>query len=802
MKFTLNWLREFVELPTDDPNEIRRVLEGLGHEVEEMMLLEPTFSKVVIGKVLDVAPHPNADQIWLCRVDVGSEELEIICGAWNFEAGAVVPVAVPGAVLGSEMEIGRRDIRGVESNGMICSEAELEIGDDAEGIMVLNDDYPTAATEIGADLTRILDFPDVYYDVSITPNRPDCMSVVGLAREIAAYYDVPLELPDISIDSIDESPPESQISITIEDAEACPRFAGRQMRNVVVGPSPHWLRSRLAAAGVRPINNVVDASNYAMIEWGHPTHAFDLDRLGTTVSVRRAVEGEAITTLDGTERSLVATDIVVTNGHRAVAVAGVMGGADTEVHAGTTSLLIEAAYWDPPSIMFTSKRLGLRSEASSRFERGMDPDFCGLAADRVAQLLEDIAGAEAVAGPVDAYPGNRPSRHVSLNLSDVPRHLGIKLTSDAVTGLLERLDFEVAGSDPLDVTVPKRRPDVARRVDLIEEIARLHGFDSIPDRVATGTGGGLPVFERGLRQLRAAMVGAGYFEVMSFSFIGADDLDALQLPPDDERRSGIRVANPLRDEEGVMRTTLLPGLLKAAAVNVARKTSDVSLFETGKVFLNGGGKIPDQPEHMGFIAVGRRYGDWESEPREVNIRDATGLWSLVAHELRLPMPGVRKARLPTFHPGRAAEVLIAGDVVGAVGELHPRVAAAFGLSGRVIAGEIDLEGILVSREPWTYEPPSVYPPAIFDLAFEVDEPVEAGAVLDAIDESGGALVEARKIFDLFRGNPLPAGRKSIAVRLTLRAPDRTLTDEEVAPIRRVIVARVEEATGASLRGEA
>jgi phenylalanyl-tRNA synthetase beta chain len=800
MKLTLNWLRDFVDLPGADPEEIRDVFESLGHEVEEMKALEASFSGVVVGRVLEVGPHPNADQVRLCRVDTGSEELDIVCGAWNFEAGAVVPVAVPGATLQGTYEIGRRKIRGVVSNGMICSEAELELGEDAAGIMVLTADYPEAADHIGDDFAEVLSLPDVYYEISITANRPDCMSVLGLARELAAYYEAPLHVPAVSVV---EQEPGSTVSVTIDDAEACPRFAAREMSDVKVGPSPHWLRWRLALAGVRPISNVVDASNYAMIEMGHPTHAFDLDRLADTVVVRRAAPDETVVTLDEVERDLLTSDIVVADAEKPVAIAGVMGGADTEVHEGTTRILIEAAYWQPPSIMLTSKRLGLRSEASARFERGMDPEFCLLAADRVAQLLEQIAGARAVSNPIDVYPGRTEPRRIELGLNEVERHLGIPLPGAAVTSLLTRLGFEVSGGDPLAVDVPTRRPDVARSIDLIEEVARLHGFDKFPGRVAKGIGGGLPVTEINLRRLRAVMVGAGLYEAMNFSFIGTADLDALELRADDPRREAIPVTNPLRDEEGVMRTTLLPGLLKAAGVNVARKLPGASLFETGKVFIPGGGKIPEQPEHLGFVMAGSHGGDWEVGGREADVRDATGLWNLIAHELRLPDPGLRPAAPPGFHPGRSAEALVAGTVVGIVGEVHPRVAAAFGLSGRVVAGEIEIEDLLIERDDWTFLPPSLYPPAIFDLAFEVDEGVAAADILAAIDTAGGDVLESRRIFDVFVGAPIPEGRKSIAVRLTLRDEARTLTDEEdVAPIRREIVTRVEEATGAALRGEA
>ena len=401
MKLTLDWLRDFVDLPTDDPAEIAEVLVSLGHEVESWEPVQPSFRGVLIGRVAEVKAHPDADRIRLCQVEIGGEELEIVCGAWNFEAGAVVPVAVPGAVLQESMEVGRRKIRGVVSNGMICSEVELGLGDDAEGIMVLNDDYPDAVARLGEDLTTVLPAGDALFDVSITPNRPDAMSVLGLARELAAFYSVPLSIPQVEVA---EHEPAGSARVTIEDTVGCPRFAAREVRDITIAPSPHWLRSRLAAAGVRPISNVVDASNYAMLELGHPTHAFDLDRLGDTVVVRRARPGESVTTLDGVERLLDPIDMVVADADRAVAIAGIMGGADTEVDDETTRVLVEAAYWEPASIMLSSKRLGLRTEASARFERGMDPNFCAIAADRVAQLLEQIADGVAASGIADAYP--------------------------------------------------------------------------------------------------------------------------------------------------------------------------------------------------------------------------------------------------------------------------------------------------------------------------------------------------------------------------------------------------------------
>jgi phenylalanyl-tRNA synthetase beta chain len=797
MKVTLDWLREFIDLPSDDPAEIGVVLESLGLEVESWEPITHRFSDVVVGKVVEVKPHPDADKVRLTKVDIGSEVLDIVCGAWNFEGGATVPVAVPGAVLQGDVTIGERDIRGVTSHGMICSEVELELGDDADGIMVLDADYPDAVNRLGRPFESLLPVGDVVFDIDVTPNRPDCMSVYGIARELAAYYATPLRVPEFPLDTANDP---AETAVTILDEVACPRFVGRELDGIVVGRSPHWMRARLAAVGVRPINNVVDASNYAMIELGHPTHAFDRDRLGETIIVRRAEPGESITTLDDIHRQLEPGDIVVADAENPVAVAGVMGGAETEVHDGTTKVLIEAAYWDPPSILLTGRRLDLRSEASARFERGMDPEACRHAADRVAQLLATYAGGQ-VRGVVDEYPAPPSRKIVELSMAEIKRLLGIELDPAAAADYLRRLGFTVDVGDPLVVTVPTRRPDVSRAADLIEEIARLYGYDRIPGRLRTGTGGGLPFEEQRLRKLRSVMAGAGYHEVFLFSFIGGPDLDRLGLPESDPARTGIRVVNPLRDEEGVMRTTLLPGLLGAAALNRSRRVDDVQLFEIGKVFLPGIGKLPEQPDRVGFVAAGTRAAGWGRTGSGYDVYDATGLWETIADRLQLPDPGVRPIRRAPFHPGRAAAVTIGDEMVGIVGEIDPRVARDAGLEGRVIAGEIDLAPIIIDRGPWQFSAPSQYPPQVFDLAFDLGDHVPARVVLAAIEDTAGELLERLEVFDVYTGSTMDEGRKSVAVKLTLRAPDRTLSDEETAPLRREIVDAVVAATGGALRGE-
>ncbi|NNC74943.1 MAG: phenylalanine--tRNA ligase subunit beta, partial [Acidimicrobiia bacterium] len=450
-----------------------------------------------------------------------------------------------------------------------------------------------------------------------------------------------------------------------------------------------------------------------------------------------------------------------------------------------------------PTIMLMSKRIGLRSEASARFERGMDPNAARIAADRVAELLVELAGGT-IGGLVDAYPSVVEPSTVTLELTEIPRVLGVDIDESTATGYLTRLGFGVSGGDSLDVAVPTRRPDVMRPIDLIEEIARLHGYDEFPDRVAFGTGGGIGTEERRSRRLREVLVGAGYHEAMTFSFIGAEDLDRLGLPEDDPRRAGIAVINPLHAEQGVMRTTLLPGLLKAASYNVARKAQDVAVFELGKTFLASGDVIPDQPDTVTFVTVGGEPSSWLGDARPRDVFDALGMLDLIARTMRISDLRLEQADVPPFHPERGAHVVHGGVIIGTVGEIHPAVAARFDLPGRVTAAEISAESFLADAGRWTFAPPSAYPPVIFDLAFEVPDATTTRDLTDVLHRADH--VESVDVFDVFRGGSIAEGHRSIAVRLSLRAPDRTLTDEEVAPIREAMVAAVTEATGARLRG--
>ncbi|MCY4621434.1 MAG: phenylalanine--tRNA ligase subunit beta [bacterium] len=796
MKVPIGWLADFIDLPTRDPYELERILVSLGHEVEGIEEFGPSFEGVVVGRVEEVRPHPDADRIRFCRVDDGTVTRDVVCGAWNFEAGAVIAYAKAGSRLGTNtdqpLEVGSRKIRGIMSHGMIASARELGLGDDHDGIMVLDELGAATEDDLGRPLEEVIGLGDVVLDVSITTNRGDCMGIRGLARELAAYWQVPLR--DIS-PSFPTGPETSAFEISISDVEACPRFVAHQVDDVRIGPSPLWMQLRLLAIGQRPISNVVDVSNYVMWELGHPIHTFDADTIsGRQVIIRRAEEGEKLETLDGAERALLAGDILVTDASGPIALAGMMGGALTEVSETTTSVLVEAANWHPPSILATSWRLGLRSEASARFERGVDPNLSALATARTVELVALTSGGVPRSRAVDCYPIPRRPWTVDLTARDVSRLLGSAPSFGDALSLLERLGFRMdRDGRSARVTIPTHRADVTRPADLVEEIARLHGYDRFPDLVRHGRRGGLTPEQMAVRRLREALVGAGLTEAQTLSFIGQDDLDALGLPRQDPRRVTIRVKNPLREEEAILRTTLLPGLMGAVSRNAARGLKSVRLFETGRVFTARDDpedpRIPFQPFHLAMVLSGPG----------VDVFAATGLVDLLARvaDRRLDL---RQESLPGLHPGRGAVVTCGANDIGMVGELHPAAVRKFGLDGRVAVAEIGL-GPLVSGSPsWVLEDVSAYPPMVFDLAFVLADTVPAGRLLEEVERSAGRHLESVELFDEFKGGSIPDYHRSLAVRITLRAMDHTISDEEAAPIGRGIAAAVADRLGGVLRG--
>ena len=810
MKVLLSWLREFAPDIDGDPAALSDVLSALGLTVEGMTVTGSVPDGVVLGRVLDLRPHPDADRIQLVEVDDGSgTTLQVCCGAFNMVVGDVVPLARVGTVMPSGLEIARRKLRGQASEGMCCSEIELELGEDAEGIMILNDRVAAGAGP-GTPLAEALGLgPDVLWDLDVGANRPDAMSVMGVARDLAAGLGVAFEPPDWSTPASGADIAE-MAEVQIVDPTLCGRFVGRVLRNAAGGSSPAWMVNRLTALGMRPINSIVDISNYVMLELGQPSHTFDLAGVrGGRLRVRRARDGEMITTLDGQRRTLAEGDGVIADGDDGViGIAGVMGGASTEIGIDTTEVLVEMAWWDPPSISRTAKRLNLASEASTRFRRGAD---WGYNVERCMNRFVQLAaqqGAEVAPGLTDER-GDLPDRRpLNVRTSRINSLLGTELSADEMAGRLRSIGFGVAvsrmaeilvservrdaGFDPnvethnLDVTIPTWRWDTATETDIAEEVARLHGYENIERTVPTANeAGGLSPYQKDRRLVREVLVGAGCYETQPMPFVAPGALAAVGLPED-----GITLTNPVDDSESVLRTSLLPGQLRAVAYNQRHFNGDVRLFEIGNVYLPApeGQLLPDEREFLAVALSG------EEAPAAAAVVD------LLAEALALPAVELRQATLPGLHPTRSAEVVVAGQTRGAVGEIDPDVLDACGVSGRVAWLQLDLQEVLNGpRARRRYRPVSKYPPSDVDLAFVVPDRVAAVQVERALRATAGSLLARIELFDVYRGPGVPEGSRSLAYRLRFQAPDRTLTDAEVAEARQRCIDETCRRTGAVLR---
>ena len=813
MKVLLSWLREFAPGIDGDPAALGDVLSALGLAVEEMTVTGSVPEGVVLGRVLDLRPHPDADRIQLVDVDDGSgQSLQVCCGAFNMSVGDLVPLARVGTVMPGGLEIARRRLRGQASEGMCCSAVELEMGDDASGIMILNDAAAASDAGPGTPLAEALGLaPDVLWDLDVGANRPDAMSVMGVARDLAAGLGVAFEPPDWSTPTAG-APVTEAASVEIVDPTLCGRFCARVLRNIAVGQSPPWLVNRLTALGMRPINSIVDISNYVMLELGQPSHTFDLARVrGGSLRVRRARDGETLTTLDGVDRILAAGDGVIADGDdEVVSIAGVMGGESTEISTETVDVLLEMAWWDPPSISRTAKRLNLSSEASTRFRRGADwGDNIDRCMSRFAMLAAQ-QGAELAPGTIDErgdLPDRRPLRVRTARVNGL---LGTRLSADEMAGHLRSIGFGVkaanassapdAGPDcdstpdadggsvggELDVTVPTWRWDTATETDVAEEVARLHGYENIERTVPTGNeAGGLSPYQKDRRLVREVLVGAGCYETLPMPFVAPGALAAVGLPED-----GITLSNPVDDSESVLRTSLMPGQLRAVAYNQRHFNGDVRLFETGHVFLPPpeGQLLPDEREHLAVALSG------EEAPAAVAVLD------LLAQALALPAVELRAAARPGLHPTRSAEVVVAGRARGAAGEVDSAVLEAWGVAGRVAWLQLDLGEVLNGpRARRRYRPVSKYPPSDVDLAFVVADGVAAAQVERALRTGAGALLARLELFDAYRGAGVPDSSRSLAYRLRFQAPDRTLTDADVAEARQRCIDEVARRLGVSLR---
>jgi phenylalanyl-tRNA synthetase beta chain len=774
----------------------------LGLEVEGMESRGEGMDGVVVAVVEEKVQHPNADKLSLCKVNNGREILDVVCGARNFQAGDKVALAQIGTVLPGDFRIKRSKIRGEESWGMLCSETELGLSDESAGIMILPPEF-----EPGIPLFEALGLKDTIFEIGLTPNRADCLSVIGVAREIAAKLGTQVKYPGHAVEEKGAAITDTT-SVVIDDPELCPRYTARYISGCKIGPSPGWLVSRLKSVGLRSINNVVDITNYVLMEYGHPLHAFDFDRLADgRIIVRRAHEGETFRTLDGQERLLNPTDLTIRDGGRAVALAGIMGGENSEISAATTNILLESAYFNPSSTRLTSKRLGLHTDASHRFERGADINILIRAIDRAAALIADLSGGTVANGVLDVYPSKFAPKKITARTIAINRILGLHLTDDAISRIFLNLEFEVESVEPgiFEVSIPSFRVDIEREIDLVEEIARVNGFENIPATMAIArVSSDLPPrHQRMEKRLRNLMAAQGFNEVINFSFISPVVFDKLLLEEGDLRRITVPLRNPLVEEQSVMRTTLLSSLLDASVRNLSYRELNQRIFELRRVYLsNPTRELPDEPLYLAGLLTGRReQAGWNQVKDQVDFFDAKGVVENILKEFNVTPALFSAENVEKFyHPGKACNIILGSESAGSIGELHPDVLENFGIDQNVYYFEIDFEKLVnISKETVSLVPPSRYPDSFRDIAMLTADEVTFKMVLEAVTSLKFKEIEDVDIFDLYKGEHIPPGQKSIAIRVRYRSHDKTLTDDEVARLHERIVKHLINALKVTIR---
>ncbi len=801
----MKWLSELVAVDLA-PAELADRLDMTGTAVEAVHTTGEALQGVVIGLITEKVRHPEADKLWVTTVDVGDgTPRQIVCGAQNFEAGDKVPVAVVGAVLPGGFEIKKAKLRGVVSEGMNCSARELGIGQDHEGLMILPPDAP-----VGVAFAEWHGMSDTVLELEVTPNRPDCLSMAGVAREIGAVLGVPATVPSQSPVESGETTDQS-CAVTIDAEDLCPRYTARIIRGVKIGPSPEWLADKVAAAGARPINNVVDVTNFVMFELGQPLHAFDMDTLAAgddgrvQITVRLAEPGERLTTLDGQDRELTPGTLLICDPTGPVALAGVMGGESTEVSDATVNVLLESACFDPATTSRTSRSLGLVSEASMRFERGVDRTGCVAAIDRAAALIAELGGGEVAPGVVDVFPGPRTPHALTLRSHRLDAILGVKIDAEEVVRILTALGCTVeAHADRFEVGVPSFRPDLEREIDLVEEVLRIWGMERVEATLPAGPGrvGGLTPEQKWRERAVATLRAAGLNETMTYAFADPGDLERCDMPLS-EGELQVELLNPMSGEQAVLRRTLLPGLLRSVSFNQRRGTANVHLFEIGTTFVATEGRKQAKERAMvaGVLAGSWNEPAWNAPAVPLDFFDGKGVVETLVREFALDKFKIRPAELPHLQPGRTAELVLRGDVVGWLGEVHPTVAARFEAEAPIVAFEIDLGRLIkAARDARPFTEPSKFPAVELDVAILVDESVSAERIEQSMRSAGGKLLESVRLFDVYRGKGVAEGKKSMAFALAYRSPERTLTAEEVEGAHEKLVRKVLGAVGGELRG--
>ncbi len=811
MQVSIKWLKDYIDF-TETPEQLADKLTMAGIPVENVVDPGEGLEKVVTGRIEKLEPHQNSDHLQICTMNVGlAENIIIVTGAQNVAEGQVVPVAMVGAHLPNGMKISKGKLRGVASNGMLCSAQELKLDleklpeEQKTGIFILPSDTP-----VGIPAKDVLGLNDVVLEFELTANRADCFSVFGLVREIAAITGNKPHFPEIKVNEDDNTKLNDIFSVEIADPDLCSRFSTRMLKNVKIGPSPEWMQQRLEGAGIRSINNVVDVTNFVMIELGHPMHAYDYDKItGKKLIARRAIEGEELHTLDDTSRKAKGEMLVIADSEKAAGLAGIMGGFETEITDTTTTVVLESADFYGPCIRRTARACGLSSEASGRFERGVDSETTIKSLDRAAQLLQEMGACTVCEGIVDVYPNPKQANYVTFTPEQINNHLGTNIAKDVMLNIITSVGFDVTKdeNDEITVKVPSWRNDVTCMADISEEIARLHGFDKIKSTLPNGVSmqGTQSAKQTFIDKVKASLSSQGLYETISFALTNEETFNKLNIPQDSPLRKAVPIMNPLSDEYPLVRTTLLSSIFDNLARNLARKNDDVALFEVGSVFFPKALPVTELPDEVVKIAgaiTGRRNAQgWNQANDMVDFYDAKGIIEELLANLRVTRYTVEAGTHYAMHPGKTALFKKGRDVIATVGEVHPAVLSAYGITKPVYIFELDATTVMkYMAKDLKYKALPKYPATSRDLAMLVDVDVNAADIEKAMTKAAGQNLTQITLFDVYTGKQVEEGKKSLAFSLTFQSNDKTLTDAEIDPAIEKIVAKLQKDFNANLRG--
>ena len=794
MKVPMSWFNDYTNIDGILPKEYAEALTLTGSKVETVENMGKDIKNVVTGKILEITEHPDSDHMVICKVDVKDEILQIVTGAPNVKVGQIVPVAKNDSYLPGGIHIKTGKLRGIESYGMLCSHEELGLSESdlswepEYGILVLPED-----TEIGMDIKDFFGLNEEVVEFEITSNRPDCFSVIGLARETAATFGKPFCVPSPTFNETCENISDT-ISVSVENPDKCLRYTAKMVKNVKIGPSPAWMVHRLKAAGIRSINNIVDITNYILLEYGQPMHAFDLRHLsGGKIIVRNAKDGEVIKTLDEVDRTLNSNDLVIADAEKAVAIAGVMGGFNSEIEEDTTTVVFESATFDAVSVRLTAQKAGLRTEASSRYEKGLDVNNTIPAIKRACQLVEELGCGEIVGGMIDVV-GNVPSPTVlAFRPEKINAFLGIDISKEEMAGYLTTIDFKV-DLDKMEITVPSFRPDVVAEADVAEEVARFYGYNKIPTTLISGesTKGSYSPLQKFRKDLSSMLTAQGMYEIYTFTFIGENEFDKLNLPADSHLRNAVKIRNPLGEDTSIMRTTMLASMLETLSYNYNRKNEEAKLFEISKTYIpTEAGKLPNEPEKLSIGMYGNDIDFFDLKGSLEEIIDGLNIKGISFKPL---------TTCPSLHPGRAASLMLGDTEIGIMGQVHPTVCKNFDIDTTCFVCEIDIMPLFESVDNNVkYKALPKFPAAERDIAVLVDKTALVGDLEATIAKASGQLLENIRLFDVYEGDRIPEGKKSVAFAISFRAADRSLTSEEVNKVFNKIVKDLQFKNNAQLR---